>query len=142
MKAKGVTYAELQDQPVISIVQKLPAMVPPSETVNAEDLYGKAIVLYRYGCPACEAIHDQLEQIRRTDEGQAFLVSSRSDLGIWAVDTFNIHSVPSIVVLNDKGEDVFNCDLYLKTASGDHFNSRGFERAMQLVRQQEQNNSN
>ena len=85
----------------------------PKET---EDLYGKIIIFFKFGCPDCEAIHDALDAkgFIGNDSDDIYFVSSKSELGNSLLTSMDIEleEVPSILYIK-KNEDIIPYTLYI-----------------------------
>lgn len=63
---------------------------------NYEDLKGKLVIFYRFGCRDCMAIHDELlDCLSDIDQDDIYYVNSRSDQGRKLLEQFPVQTVPS-----------------------------------------------
>lgn len=72
---------------------------PISEEVSLDDS-GAIIILYKYGCPDCEAIYNELDDfLADVDTDNIYFVASSSESGEMLVGEGQITSVPSAVYI-------------------------------------------
>lgn len=65
-----------------------------------EDLRGSIIIYFKYGCPDCNGIHDELLQaIKDHPESRIYYVSTRSETGKKILARYHIDAVPSAVYI-------------------------------------------
>ena len=100
-----------------------------------DDLGGKILIYFKYGCPDCAAVHDSLmEYIKQYDVKDIYFVSSRSAKGKQLIQQYPIDEVPSgVYIRSQKSEisDTYTEVLYIKQTTSDGkekilFNEDGF----------------
>ena len=71
-----------------------------------DDLSGSVVALYRFACPDCEAVHDDLQTWADYNDVPLWWVSSRSDAGRKLLGSSTIDKVPAILAFNTDGERI------------------------------------
>ena len=78
-----------------------------------ENLKGKIIIYFKYGCPDCSAIHDSLfEYIKQYGVKDIYFVSSRSDKGKKLIKQYPVDEVPAGVYVRNKKSNI--SDMYVE----------------------------
>lgn len=89
-----------------------------SQLRSVSDIRGKVVILYRFGCPDCEAAYDGIEEkVSRLSGGSVVWVSSRSAIGQDICSVYDVDWVPSVVSVSDDG-DVVSEEIAYSDLSG------------------------
>ena len=84
-----------------------------------EDLSGSIIIYFKYGCPDCISVHDDLmAYLMAHDTSNIYFVSSRSEKGKELLKKYAVPEVPSAVYVKlqeSKVSDIYMEILYEKT---------------------------
>lgn len=75
----------------------------PVESALPPDTDGALIVYYRYGCPDCEAVYDELKSKLDARGTPYYWVSTRSDQGRALLDEYVVDDVPSVLYIYPNG---------------------------------------
>lgn len=95
---RGMTMDDWKSENVAEIIH-INSETPVSQTLPKER-NGAIVILYRYGCPDCEAIYDDLhEAIDELDLKDVYYVASSSEYGQKLVEEGDIRYVPTGVYL-------------------------------------------
>lgn len=95
---RGMTMDDWKSENVAEII-RINNETPVSQTLPKER-NGAIVILYRYGCPDCEAIYDDLrESIDELDLKDVYYVASSSEYGQELVKEGDIRYVPTGVYL-------------------------------------------
>lgn len=74
----------------------------PVEDELPEDLRGKIILYFRFGCPDCEAVFEELSRRAEPYGDDVYWISTRSEQGIELRKTYPCDHVPSAVYISTK----------------------------------------
>ena len=95
---RGMTMDDWKSENVAEII-RINNETPVSQTLPKER-NGAIVILYRYGCPDCEAIYDDLRNaIDELDLKDVYYVASSSEYGQKLVEEGDIRYVPTGVYL-------------------------------------------
>lgn len=95
---RGMTIDDWKSENVAEII-RINNETPVSQTLPKER-NGAIVILYRYGCPDCEAIYDDLQEaIDELGLKDVYYVASSSEYGQELVEEGDIHYVPTGVYL-------------------------------------------
>lgn len=95
---RGMTMDDWKSENVAEIIH-INNETPVSQTLPTER-NGAIVILYRYGCPDCEAIYDDLhDAIDKLDLKDVYYVASSSEYGQKLVEEGDIRYVPTGVYL-------------------------------------------
>lgn len=95
---RGMTMDDWKAENVAEII-RINNETPVSQTLP-EERNGAIVILYRYGCPDCEAIYDDLhDAIDELDLKNVYYVASSSEYGQKLVEEGDIRYVPTGVYL-------------------------------------------
>ena len=100
----------------------------PREDVLPDDLAGSIIVYYRFNCPACHVIWDDLSSIKRENKN-VYFISSRSTQGQKIIKEYPVESVPSAVYIYQNKKDFVKKELVTESNT---FNQEAFDRLLLL----------
>ena len=69
-----------------------------------EDLRGSIVIYFKYGCPDCAGIHDELvELLQKYPDNRIYFVSTRSETGKKILEQYHIDVVPSAIYVPYNG---------------------------------------
>jgi hypothetical protein len=102
------------------------------ESELPDDLTGKIIIYFKYGCDDCKGIHDSLMQyISDNSLTDIYFVSSRSKAGKKLLEKYPVAEVPSAIYIRQKEStvsDMFMEKLYVKSDSDEiQFRQEGLD---------------
>lgn len=80
---------------------------------NYDDLKGKLVMYYRFGCPDCNAIYPEWNEMTKNRK-DVYWVSTRSEQGKKLLEKYPIHEVPAGIYIKKDGSYVAYV-LYSKT---------------------------
>lgn len=88
-----------------------------------EDLSGCVLIYFKYGCPDCADIHDDLmTAMQSVSTEKIYFVSTRSEKGKTLLEKYPMSEIPSAVyILNEPKEniDYYGCLLFSKPTHED-----------------------
>lgn len=103
----------------------------PREDVLPDDLAGSIIVYYRFNCPACHVIWDDLSPIKQENKN-IYFISSRSIQGQKIIKDYPVKSVPSAVYIYQNNKDFVKKELITESNGKYIFNQEAFDRLLLL----------
>lgn len=99
---KGMTHNDEWYKTTLKQIMIGEKLTPDPDKIP-EDLNGKIIVMYKWGCPACEDTHKELDEaLKEYDE--VYYILSTSKEGKQLVKDYNIEYVPSILYVSSTDE--------------------------------------
>lgn len=115
------------------------ASVTPKASELPDNLKGSIVILYKFGCPSCEAIYKDLNE-KIKDKNRVYFVPSGSKEGKILVKNGNITEVPTGVYVRQKslanGAKQNNILLYNEDRNGKPLlNEKGLDRLFLLQKQ-------
>lgn len=117
--SKGLEYIEWKKLTLKQIEEK--AELAPAASKTPDNLSGAIVILYKFGCPDCEAIYPAItEKLQGKDN--VYFVPSGSELGKKLVNNGNIQEVPTGVYIRKQplanGATQNNIVLYTADKNG------------------------
>lgn len=95
---RGMTSDDWDNYSIFEIIETN-QNTPISEEVSLDD-DGAIVILYKYGCPDCEAIYDELNDfLTDADIDNVYFVASSSESGETLIEEGQITSVPSAIYI-------------------------------------------
>lgn len=118
MNAASHGMTDLDNWPSLSLYQTIKSTLhSPVAQTAPDDLEGQIVILYKFGCPDCEAIYDELSTATDGREG-IWWVSSRSEQGRALVEAYSVPEVPSLLYFrvhhDGNTPEVYQATLYTK----------------------------
>jgi len=112
------------------------------ESVLPDDLNNTIVIYYKFSCPDCHAIHQELtDAINAQPDAKIYLVSTQSAQGKDLKSKYPVDEVPSGIYISDTivadGEGYIKKVLYTTDENGDqHLNTANLTRLLQLQTEQ------
>ena len=134
---KGLQYVNWKSMTLEQIHKT--AKITPTASKTPEDLTGSIVILYKFGCPDCEAIYPDLQK-KLQGKDNVYFVPSGSDLGQKLVKKGKIQEVPTGVYIRKKaianGATQNNIVLYAIDKKGNPIlNEKALDRLFLLQKQ-------
>ena len=87
----------------------LRGFVDQSETLP-DNIRGKLIIFYKYGCPDCREIHNEIITCLQENDviNETYFVSTRSEIGAELIKTYPVKEVPTGIYIREKDSEVSN----------------------------------
>lgn len=75
-----------------------------THVASADDTRGRVVLLYRFGCPDCEAAYATIvEHVSELPADDVLWLSSRSAIGHELCETYDVQWVPSVLLHDESG---------------------------------------
>lgn len=100
--AQGMWTLDTPLEDVIEIT--LAGNTPYDESSGVADTTSSVIAFYRYGCPDCEATHDDIERWAKDEDITLYWVSTRSERGRELFVNSGLAKVPSLMATDAHGD--------------------------------------
>lgn len=135
---KGIPTEEALQAPVRELAAASQNTMSQTTDLTPASLKKKVIILYRFGCPDCERIYADLLQAREEHPNELAFISSRGKVGRQLVERYDISSVPSLLVIDPKGQDKpYTNDLLIDHGQGYIYNEEAIDKAISLLKKGE-----
>ena len=113
----------------------------PDEDKLPSDTKGSIIILYKYGCPDCSDIYDDLNKAIKDNNTKVYFITSGSPEGQKFVQDGNITNVPTAIYVRNEplanGATFNSVQLYsLDVHDKPYFNEQAFNRLVLLQEKQ------
>ena len=136
--SKGMSYVKWEKLS-LSQMKEMNQNTPDADKLPS-DTKNSIIILYKYGCPDCVAIHDELHETIKETNAKVYFIQSGSPEGQKFVQEGNITNVPSAVYIRNEplanGATFNSVQLYtLDVHDKPYFNKSAFERLALLQEQ-------
>lgn len=103
----------------------------PEEDTLPDDLHGKLIIYYRFGCPDCSAVYPELSK-RLSEIANVYWISSRSPQGKQLLQSYPVDEVPSALYVKSDGT-YSTIILYEKADKESYLDKQGLEDFLTMV---------
>lgn len=90
-----------QTETISSITNKTNAGFIDQSDILPDNITGCILIYYKYGCPDCMAIHDELvSTLANVNTSKVFFVSTRSEKGLQLLKKYPVDEIPSAVYIS------------------------------------------
>ena len=103
----------------------------PEEDVLPDDLHGKIIIYFRFGCPDCSAVYPELSK-KLMEIKDVYWISSRSPQGKQLLQSYPVDEVPSALYVKADGT-YSTIILYEKIDKESYLDNKGLEDFLTMV---------
>lgn len=137
--SKGMNHVEWQ-QLSLAQIKDINASTPNADTLP-NNRKGCIVILYKYGCPDCEAIYDELTKYIAINKASVYFIPSGSPEGKKLVETGKITNVPTAIYIRNEalanGATINSAQLYsLDAHDKPYFNNAALQRLLLLQEKQ------
>ena len=98
-----------------------------------DELTSCIVVLYKYGCPDCDAIYDDLAQSVKNANVKVYYVSSKSERGSGLCAAYDVNDVPTAIAYADDSSVLQKILYYTDDDKNSHFDADAFDRLIEWV---------
>ena len=108
----------------------------PVEQILPKSKHGIIVIYYRFDCPDCHKIHEQLTKALNLEyHPEIYYVCSRSVQGQKLMKTYSIDTVPTAIYIPLKSDNIVSYPLAITKNNKTIFAKDNFERLLQLQKE-------